>query len=282
MAATPIDGKVEAARLRAEFKGRAAALAARGRRPGLAVVLVGEDPASRVYVGNKEKACAEVGLHSEVHRLPATASQSAVEALIDRLNADPAIHGIIVQQPLPKHLEIERLIERIDVDKDVDGFHPGNLGRLVRGEARYVPCTPAGIMVLLERAGIELSGRHAVVVGRSEIVGKPMALLLIRANATVTVCNSRTRDLSAHTRAADVLVVATGKPGLVTGDMIRPGAAVIDVGINRLPDGRLVGDVDFPSAAKVAGWLTPVPGGVGPMTVALLIGNTLAGAERRG
>jgi methylenetetrahydrofolate dehydrogenase (NADP+) / methenyltetrahydrofolate cyclohydrolase len=280
MTARIIDGKAIAQEVRAEWKQRADAVKARGVTPGLAVIIVGEDPASRVYVANKVKACAELGLHSEHIALPADTSEATLLARIAALNADPKIHGILVQLPVPKHIDSAKVLEAISPDKDVDGFHPMNVGALVTGNTRFPPCTPYGAMKLLEKSGVAIEGRHAVVVGRSNIVGKPMALMLLQQNATVTICTSRTVDLAKFTRDADILVVATGKPKMITGDMIKPGAAVIDVGINRLPDGKLCGDVDFESAKEVAGWITPVPGGVGPMTITMLVANTVQAAER--
>ena len=280
MTARIIDGKAIAQEVRAEWKVRADALIARGVTPGLAVIIVGEDAASKVYVGNKVKACAELGLHSEHIALPADTPQTTLLEKIAGLNADPAIHGILVQLPLPKHIDSDRVLKAIDPNKDVDGFHPMNVGALVTGNPLLRPCTPYGAMKLLEKMGVEIEGKHAVVVGRSNIVGKPMALMLLYKNATVTICTSKTRDLARHTRDADILVVATGKPKMITGDMIKPGAAVIDVGINRMPNGKLCGDVDFDSAKEVAGYLTPVPGGVGPMTITMLVANTVEAAER--
>ncbi len=280
MTAKIIDGKAIAQEVRAEWKVRADALKARGITPGLAVIIVGEDAASKVYVGNKVKACAELGLHSEHIALPADTAQATLLAKIAELNASPAIHGILVQLPLPKHIDSDKVLRAIDPRKDVDGFHPMNVGALVTGNPLLRPCTPYGAMKLLEKMGVEIEGKHAVIVGRSNIVGKPMALMLLQKNATVTICTSKTRNLAHHTRDADILVVATGKPQMITGDMIKPGAAVIDVGINRLPNGKLVGDVDFESAGKVAGYLTPVPGGVGPMTITMLVANTVEAAER--
>lgn len=280
MTARIIDGKAVAQGARAALKPRIDALKARGVTPGLCVVLVGDNPASAVYVRTKAKACAETGVHSEVRRLPADCSESALVDTIAALNREPHIHGVIVQLPLPKHLDAARVLQALDAGKDVDGFSWINLGALVEDRPRFVPCTPLGVMRLLEHEGIGLEGRNAVVVGRSSIVGKPQALLLIARSATVTVCHSRTRDLARFTREADILVVAAGRPRLVTGEMIKAGAAVIDVGINRLPDGGLAGDVDFASALERAGHITPVPGGVGPMTVAMLIENTISAAER--
>ncbi len=280
MTAYIIDGKAIAQEVRAEWKIRADALKARGITPGLAVIIVGEDPASKVYVGNKVKACAELGLHSEHIALPADTSESTLLAKIAELNANPAIHGFLVQLPLPKHINSDKVLLAISPNKDVDGFHPINVGALVIGNTLFPPCTPWGAMKLLEKSGVSIEGKHAVVVGRSNIVGKPMALMLLQQNATVTICTSKTVDLARYTRDADILVVATGKPQMITGDMIKPGAAVIDVGINRLPNGKLVGDVDFDSAKEVAGWITPVPGGVGPMTITMLLANTVQAAER--
>ena len=280
MTAKIIDGKSIAQEVRAEWKVRADALKARGVTPGLAVIIVGEDPASKVYVTNKVKACAELGLHSEHIVMPADTSEAALLAKIKELNEDKKIHGILVQLPVPKHIASHKVLEAISPDKDVDGFHPMNVGALITGNMRFAPCTPFGAMKLLEKCGVSVEGKHAVVVGRSNIVGKPMALLLLQANATVTICTSKTRDLAKFTRDADILVVATGKPKMITGDMIKPGAAVIDVGINRMPDGKLCGDVDFDSAKEVAGYITPVPGGVGPMTITMLIANTVRAAER--
>ena len=282
MTAHIIDGKAIAQEVRVEWKVRADALKARGIMPGLAVIIVGEDAASKIYVGNKVKACAELGIFSEHIALPADTHEAMLLAKIAELNANPAIHGILVQLPVPKHIDSHKVLEAISPSKDVDGFHPMNVGALVTGNIRFAPCTPYGAMKLLEKAGVEIEGKHAVVVGRSNIVGKPMALMLLHKNATVTICTSKTHDLAHHTRDADILVVATGKPQMITGDMIKPGAAVIDVGINRLPNGKLVGDVDFDSAKEVAGWITPVPGGVGPMTITMLVANTVQAAERSG
>jgi len=285
MTAKILDGAALAQELRSEFKLRAEALAAEGVRPGLAVVLVGEDPASQVYVRNKVNACAQAGFHSEKIVLPPDTTAAALLERIAALNADPAIHGILVQLPLPKHIDADAVLEAILPEKDVDGFHAENIGALTQGNPRFVPCTPQGVMELLEKGGISLKGQEAVVIGRSNIVGKPMALLLLAAGATVTICHSQTRDLAFHTRRADILVAAVGRPRFVTGDMIKPGAVVIDVGINRVPEGqpdagKLCGDVDFASAVNVASAITPVPGGVGPMTIAMLLANTLLAAER--
>jgi methylenetetrahydrofolate dehydrogenase (NADP+)/methenyltetrahydrofolate cyclohydrolase len=279
MAAQIIDGRAIAADVRRDLGPRVAALAARGIRPGLAVVLVGDDPASQVYVRNKVRACAETGVESRHIALPAQVDEAALLATIAGLNADPAVHGMIVQLPLPRHLDPGRVLEAIAPHKDVDGFHPMNSGALLAGRPGFVPCTPAGIMVMLERCGIELSGRRAVVVGRSNIVGKPMALLLLQRDATVTICHSKTRDLAALTREADVLVSAIGRPKAIGAPMVKPGGCVIDVGINRLANGRLGGDVDTADVKDVAGWITPVPGGVGPMTVAMLIASCVRAAE---
>jgi methylenetetrahydrofolate dehydrogenase (NADP+)/methenyltetrahydrofolate cyclohydrolase len=280
MTAKIIDGKAIAQEVRAEWKVRADALKAYGVTPGLAVIIVGEDPASKVYVANKVKACAELGLHSEHIVMPADTPEAVLLARIAALNADPKIHGILVQLPVPKHIDSSKVLNAINPDKDVDGFHPENVGALVTGNMRFAPCTPYGAMKLLEKCGVSIEGKHAVVVGRSNIVGKPMLLMLLQHNATVTICTSKTRDLAKFTRDADILVVATGKPKMITGDMIKPGAAVIDVGINRMDNGKLCGDVDFDSAKEVAGWITPVPGGVGPMTITMLVANTVRAAER--
>lgn len=280
MTAQILDGKALAQELRASFKERVETLAARGHRPGLVVILVGEDPASQVYVRNKVNACADVGMHSEKIVYAADVDPATVLAKIAELNANPAIHGILVQLPLPAHFDEDAVLEAIDPDKDVDGFHAENVGALAQGLPRFIPCTPYGVMKMFEKGGIDLTGKEAVVVGRSNIVGKPMALLLINAGATVTVCHSKTRDLAFHTRRADVLVTAIGKPRFVTADMVKPGAVLIDVGINRLPDGKLCGDLDFAACREVAGLITPVPGGVGPMTITMLLANTIEAAER--
>jgi methylenetetrahydrofolate dehydrogenase (NADP+)/methenyltetrahydrofolate cyclohydrolase len=280
MPAQLIDGAALSAQMRGALKERVAALAAHGRQPGLAVILLGDNPASRVYVRNKIKACAEAGIHSELFELPESVPEAQVLERIRTLNADPRIHGILVQLPLPRQVGEDKVLETIAVEKDVDGFHVQNVGSLVVGKPGFAPCTPAGCMAMLDHIAVALEGKEAVVVGRSNIVGKPMAMLLLQRSATVTICTSRTRDLAAHTRRADILVVATGKPRLVTGSMIKPGAVVIDVGINRMPDGKLAGDVEFESAREVAGWITPVPGGVGPMTITMLLSNTVQSAER--
>ncbi len=282
MPARIIDGKGVAAALRTALAARTAAFAARhGRPPGLAVLLVGSDAASQVYVRSKRRACQEVGMASFAHDLPADTREAELLALIDRLNADPAVDGILLQLPLPDHIRPEVVLERIDPAKDVDGFHPYNIGRLAQRLPGLRPCTPRGIMRLLEHYEIPVRGQHAVVVGASNIVGRPAALELLLAGATVTICHRFTRDLQAHVERAQLLVVAVGKPGLIPGDWIAPGATVIDVGINRLPDGSLRGDVDFDAARQRAAWITPVPGGVGPMTIAMLLENTLAAAHGR-
>jgi len=265
-----------------ELKARVALLRERGIKPGLATVVVGDNAASRVYIRNKMKACADVGLHAEVHELPAESSVDAVLAKVRELNASPVIHGVIVQLPLPRAIDARRVLQSIATEKDVDGFNWANLGALVDGHPRLVPCTPLGVMNMLERARIPIEGRHAVVIGRSSVVGKPLALMLIAGGATVTVCNSKTPDLAAFTRAADILVAAAGRPKLVTADMVKQGAVVIDVGINRQPDGKLVGDVDYGPVSAKAAAISPVPGGVGRMTVAMLVANTVTAAERAG
>lgn len=277
MAAKILDGKKAAQEIRASLKEEVARLKARGLTPGLAVVLVGEDPASKVYVKQKEKACREAGIASQVYRLPEDTSEESLLQLIQELNADRAVHGILVQLPLPGRLDANRVIQAIDPAKDVDGFHPLNVGRLAVGLPAPVPCTPRGIIHLLDAYSIPIAGRHAVVVGRSNIVGKPLAQLLLARDATVTVCHSKTVDLASLTRTADILVAAAGKPRLITRGMVKPGAVVVDVGINRLPEG-LVGDVDFEAVREVAGYITPVPGGVGPLTIAMLLKNTLEAA----
>jgi methylenetetrahydrofolate dehydrogenase (NADP+)/methenyltetrahydrofolate cyclohydrolase len=280
MTAKILDGNVLAQKLRADFKTRAEALAAHGTRPGLVVILVGEDPASQVYVRNKVAACEKAGFYSDkIVYAPDVAPQVVFDKIAE-LNADPKVHGILVQLPLPKHFDSDAVLEAIAPEKDVDGFHAENVGALMQGQPRFIPCTPYGVMKFFEDAGIDLKGKEAVVIGRSNIVGKPMAMLLLHAGATVTVCHSQTRDLLFHTKRADVLVAAIGRPRFVTADMVKPGAVVIDVGINRLPDGKLCGDVDFESVKEVASAITPVPGGVGPMTITMLLGNTLEAAER--
>lgn len=280
MSAQIIDGKKTAESVRGEWKLRADALIRSGIQPGLAVIIVGDNPASAIYVRNKVKACGDIGIHSEVHSFPGDTDQQTVLACIQSLNENPGIHGILVQLPLPPHFDNNRVITSIAIEKDVDGFHLYNVGALVTGNTIFSPCTPYGVMVMLERYAIPVEGQHAVVVGRSNIVGKPMALMLLERGATVTVCTSRTRDLARFTQSADILVVATGKPRMITAGMVKPGAVVIDVGINRLADGTLCGDVDFDAVREIAGFITPVPGGVGPMTITMLLCNTILAAER--
>lgn len=281
MSARIIDGKVLSDRIKEEVRQRVDVLKASQIEPGLAVILVGEDAASQVYVRNKATACEKAGLHSVVIRMAADTTEQQLLDQVQQLNQDQAIDGILVQLPLPAHMNSAKVIEAISAEKDVDGFHISNVGLLMTGQPLFRPCTPYGIMKMLESENITLRGAEAVIVGASNIVGKPMAMLLLAAGATVTLCNSKTRDLGAQTRRADVLVVATGKPEIITGDMVKPGAVVIDVGINRLASGKLVGDVQFDSVSKVASAITPVPGGVGPMTIAMLLVNTLEAAERR-
>ena len=276
-----IDGKAISAQIREEIKEATAAFVAeKGYAPGLAVVIVGEDPASQVYVRNKALACEQVGFYSEVHRLPAQTKQEELNALVDKLNADEKIHGILVQLPLPKHLDETEVLLRIDPSKDVDAFHPYNVGKIMIGDYDFLPCTPAGVMALLERSGIDPAGKNCVVIGRSNIVGKPMAMLLLHANGTVTVCHSRTKNLAEVTREADILVVAIGRADFVGADMVKPGAVVIDVGMNRREDGKLTGDVNFAEVEPIASAITPVPGGVGPMTITMLLQNTLTAAKK--
>ncbi len=275
-----IDGVALAGKIREEVAARTATLVAAGTKPGLAVVLVGSDPASQVYVKNKVAACQKAGLHSVLEQYPPSMTQAELLERVRALNADPAIHGILVQLPLPAHIDAHLVIETIAPEKDVDGFHVSNAGLLMTGKPLFRPCTPYGVMKMLESEGVQLRGAVAVVIGASNIVGKPMTLLLQSAGATVTICNSKTRDLGWHTRHADIVVVATGKPRMIDGSMIKPGAVVIDVGINRGADGKLCGDVDFDSVIEVASAVTPVPGGVGPMTIAMLLVNTLEAAER--
>jgi methylenetetrahydrofolate dehydrogenase (NADP+)/methenyltetrahydrofolate cyclohydrolase len=279
MLAKIIDGKSLAASVRAAQKNAIDALATRGVRPGLAAILVGNDPASHVYVRNKARACEETGVRSETHAFPDDIAETALLERVAQLNADPRVHGILVQLPLPRHLDSSRVLAAVSPMKDVDGFHAVNLGALLQGRPGFVPGTPAGVMRLLEHAGVPLAGKIATIVGRSTIVGKPLALLLLQKDATVTICHSKTRDLAATTRQADILIAAVGRAKLITAGMVKPGACVIDVGINRLADGKLAGDVDFESVRAVAGSITPVPGGVGPMTVAMLIVNTVRAAE---
>lgn len=277
--AVRIDGKMVSARIRENLKTEITAYTEKyGSRPGLAVVLVGDDPASAVYVRNKHRACEEVGIRSEVHVLPKETTEEELLTLLCAMNADPAIHGILVQLPLPKHISEERVINTISPDKDVDAFHPSNAGKLLLGQYRFLPCTPAGVMELLRAYDISVVGKECVVVGRSNIVGKPQALLLLEENGTVTVCHSKTKDLAEVTRRADILIAAVGRARFITADMVKEGAVVIDVGINRLSDGKLCGDVDFEGVEGKASYITPVPGGVGPMTITMLLINTLCAA----
>ena len=275
-----IDGKQIAKEVRAEIAAECAELKKKGIIPGLAVVIVGTDPASQVYVRNKKKACEEVGFRSEVFELPEETTEEELLALVKKLNEDVNIHGILVQLPLPEHLDDEVIIANIDPKKDVDAFHPSNVGKIMIGNYDFLPCTPAGVMVLLEKSGIDVSGKECVVVGRSNIVGKPQAMLLLHANGTVTICHSRTKDLAEVTRRADILVVAIGKADFITGDMVKDGTVVIDVGMNRKADGKLTGDVDFATVEPKASYITPVPGGVGPMTITMLLRNTLTSAKK--
>ena len=276
-----LDGKAIAAQIRAELKTRAEALRAGGTVPCLAVLLAGDDPASKIYVRNKKRACAEIGIESRELLFPESVTEEELIDQIRALNADASVDAMLVQLPLPKHINEARVLAEIAPEKDADGFHVVNAGRLFTGQESVLPCTPAGCMELLRRAGVEFCGKHAVVVGRSNIVGKPMAMLLLNEHCTVTICHSRTKDWARFTRDADILVAAVGRPGMITGDMVKPGAAVIDVGINRLESGKLMGDVDFATAEPVAGAITPVPGGVGPMTIAMLMQNTILAAEKR-
>ena len=280
MSAQLLDGKLMSDELRVRIAERVAALKEKGVHPGLAVILVGEDPASQIYVRNKEKGCEQVGMHSIAIRLSAETTQSELEGHIRALNADASIHGILVQLPLPRHLDEAAALAVIAPEKDVDGFHVQNAGKLLNGLEGVVACTPKGALEMIRRTGVDLNGKEAVVVGRSNIVGKPMAMLLLQQNCTVTMCHSRTADLAAHTRRADVLVAAVGKAKFITADMVKPGAIVIDVGINRNAEGKVVGDVDFDAVKEVAGWITPVPGGVGRMTITMLLENTVEAAER--
>jgi methylenetetrahydrofolate dehydrogenase (NADP+)/methenyltetrahydrofolate cyclohydrolase len=280
MTAKILDGKSLAAATRAALKLKVDALVQRGVRPGLAVIIAGDDPASKVYVRNKTSACAEIGVRSQQIDLPASVTQEELIARVRQLNADPGVHGILVQLPLPKHIDSARVLETIAPAKDVDGFHEANLGALMAGRPGVVPCTPLGCMRLIELAGVPIAGANAVVLGRSNIVGKPVAQLLLQKDATVTICHSKSKDLAGICRGADILVAAVGRAKLVTAAMVKPGACVIDVGINRLPDGKLAGDVDYDSVKQVAGWITPVPGGVGPMTIAMLLENCLSAAAR--
>jgi methylenetetrahydrofolate dehydrogenase (NADP+) / methenyltetrahydrofolate cyclohydrolase len=277
-----LDGKKTAAELRAEIREKALALKKdTGVVPGLAVILVGDDPASRIYVSNKEKACEAAGFLSREYNLPGSTGAGEISGLIQSLNRDDNIHGILIQLPLPSHIKPEPLIELVDPEKDVDGFHPYNIGHLFLGNPLHRPCTPAGILEILDRYKIEVSGKEAVLVGRSNIVGKPLALMLLARNATITICHTRTKDLAAVTRRADMLVAAAGKAGMIRGDMVKEGAVVVDVGVNRLADGRVVGDVEFSEVSPRASYITPVPGGVGPMTIAMLLKNTLEAAVRK-
>src|SRR3990172_12920043 len=280
MAGVVMDGRVISKEIKEKIRKEAEALRGQGVVPGLAAVLVGENPASVIYIRNKRKACEESGIYSEGHYLSPSVSQVELLDLIERLNKDPRIHGILVQLPLPKHLSSDLILSSLSPFKDVDGLHPYNIGKLMMGDPVFVPCTPAGVMAMLDYHAIPVDGKTAVVVGRRNLVGKPVALLLMQRNATVTVCHSRTQNLPEVCRRADILVAAMGKAGFVTGEMVKEGAAVIDVGINRLADGSLVGDVDYEAVAKRAGWITPVPGGVGPMTIAMLLQNTLLSAKR--
>ncbi|MFF2090243.1 bifunctional methylenetetrahydrofolate dehydrogenase/methenyltetrahydrofolate cyclohydrolase FolD [Paenibacillus sp. NPDC058174] len=280
MSAQIIEGKKISDLIREEIKRDAEALKEQGVVPGLAVVLVGEDPASKVYVGSKEKACQQLGFYSEVHRLAENTSESELLALIDKLNNQASINGILVQLPLPKHINEKAVIDAIDVNKDVDGFHPESVGNLVIGDDSLLPCTPAGVIELIKRSSGDISGKHAVVIGRSNIVGKPVAMLLLRENATVTICHSRTANMEEIAKQADILVVAIGKAKAIGSKYVKPGAVVIDVGINRLPDGKLAGDVDYEDCLETAGYITPVPGGVGPMTITMLMSNTITAAKR--
>lgn len=282
MEAQLINGKEISQKVRNEIKEKVQVLKAKGIVPGLAVVLVGEDPASKVYVANKEKACIEVGMHSEIYRLDENTSQAELMELIDKLNKSDKIHGLLVQLPLPKHLDEKEVIMKISPDKDVDGFHPINTGKLMVGEDAFESCTPKGCLRLIKETGIEIAGKKAVVVGRSNIVGKPVALMLLAQNATVTICHSKTANLSEEVRVADILIAAIGSPDFIKADMIKPGAVVIDVGMNRLENGKLTGDVDFEEAKEKASFITPVPGGVGPMTIAMLLDNTLKAAQAKG
>ena len=280
MSAPIIDGKQISQDIRASIQQEVIRLKEHSFQPGLAVVLVGEDPASQVYVKNKEKACHDLGYYPEVHRLAADTSQEALLKLVDKLNHQSNIHGILVQLPLPKHIQEKAVIDTIAVEKDVDGFHPVNVGNLVIGDDSLLPCTPAGVIELIKRAGVEIAGKHAVVIGRSNIVGKPVSLLLQRENATVTMCHSRTANIAELSKQADILVVAIGKANFIDASYVKPGAVVIDVGMNRLENGKLAGDVDFESVKQVSGPITPVPGGVGPMTITMLMQNTLVAAKR--
>jgi methylenetetrahydrofolate dehydrogenase (NADP+)/methenyltetrahydrofolate cyclohydrolase len=280
MTAKIIDGVEISKKLRADYANRVTQLKAKGITPGLAVVIVGKNSASQVYVRNKHKACQDIGMHSEVHELNEHATEAMLLMFIEDLNNNPAIHGILVQLPLPLHIDEQKIIELIKPEKDVDGFHPYNVGRLMIGEPTMRSCTPYGVMKMFEHENISLEGKEAVVIGRSNIVGKPMALMLMAAGATVTICHSKTRDLAAHTQRADIIVAAVGKLNMLKAEMVKPGAVIIDVGMNRTPEGKLAGDVDYANVKEVASHITPVPGGVGPMTITMLLGNTLEAAER--
>jgi len=280
MMAGIIDGKKISAEIKVLIKEEVRQLTAEGRRPGLAAVLVGDNPASVIYVRNKRRACEEAGIYSEEHKLPEDTKQEDLLALIQQLNADPKIHGILLQLPLPKDLDTDRVLVEIHPRKDVDGLHPNNIGCLTMGSPVFVPCTPAGVMAMLDYHAIPIEGKRAVIIGRSNLVGRPVSLLLMHRNATITVCHSRTRDIGSVCREGDILIAAIGKARFVTAEMVKPGAVVIDVGINRLPDGKLVGDVDYDPVSKKAEWITPVPGGVGPMTIAMLLKNTVESARR--
>ena len=281
MAARLIDGKVLALQVREKLATESAAVFAKtGMKPGLATILVGDDPASHLYVKSKQKACDAAGIYIDDHKLPASTTQAELLALIEKENADSKIHGILVQLPLPKHIDSKVVLEAVSPDKDADGFHPYNFGRLVEGHPVFEACTPKGVIKMIESTGVSIEGKRAVVLGRSNIVGKPLALMLLQRNATVTICHSKTKDLPAVCREAELLLVAIGKAKFVTADMVREGAVVIDVGTNRLPDGKVVGDVDFEPVSHKAGWISPVPGGVGPMTIAMLLDNTVESAKR--
>lgn len=282
MSAQRLDGKVLSQKLREQMRLEVEELKKTGKKPGLAVILVGDDPASRVYVNGKKKACEELGIRSFEYALPAETKEEELLGLLEQLNEDDNVDGILVQLPLPKHLNETTVIETIRADKDVDAFRYENVGRIMVGNAHFLPCTPAGVMELIDQTGIDLTGKECVVIGRSNIVGKPQALLLLQRNATVTICHSKTRDLAEVTRRADVVVAAVGRANLITGDMIKEGAVVIDVGMNRLPDGKLCGDVEFASVSEKASYLTPVPGGVGPMTITMLMRNTIEAAKIHG
>ena len=280
MAARILDGKALAAQIRSHVKEEVGRLAQRGIRPGLAVVLAGDNPASAVYVRNKARACEEAGVRSQVFELPSSVAQSELLERVSALNADPAVHGILVQLPLPRHVDAGKVLQAVAPAKDVDGFHAAHMAALLAGRAEVLPCTPAGVMRLLQHYRVPLAGRHAVVLGRSDIVGKPLALLFLQSDATVTICHSKSVNMGSITREADILVAAVGRPKLVGAAMVKPGACVVDVGVNRLADGSLAGDVDFDAVKNVAGWITPVPGGVGPMTIAMLLENCLRAASR--